>query len=574
LCPETSPLTEIRENSQLISPGVGIQEPTIGFETYFEEKPTGPTIPSMIHIHTLPKNRYKFELEGHWEGRIEIEGNFNNWGQDKNQNWRLDTGLGETNVLFIDNPADNGCLHYRFRANGKSILDPNSKMISILPGVGICSTIKRKVQYQISMRVFLNGHPSAGDRKSGIWNIKSYCASLSPVEERITFQKDGAGDLAFSFNMPSDNEPLVDEPVILTWKEDPEVKVEIPVKVSVDPAPIFVEPRMAEMRVDQDAVRGEKIIFQVPLISRGIGCINLVFGGNGVAQKEKLTSVSPEPKEQSITLSLDTSGISPNSAKHLRVQGFTDSKIANKRHFEFIVRLNLIRLVCFPVLWLNWSNISWQKQESQLIEFYRSDTMGPVKRVEAEIPDDLISIIKAEQVKNMQYCLRFSIEKNSRLQLNDQLNGVIHISAYCQEGLKLTKSIPIRVGFLSTNSTIMTQIKEENYFVQLLIQNNGPNPLEIFSIRWEKNNFVYRKPLYEEGKNPGWPIVPVGEERLLVFDSRITPDFLLFKEIADVILIHSNSINIPFFSQEVKLKLRPKIMAAFLFCKGKTSSIW
>lgn len=573
---EGSFLVEGADDSVRIYPETGNTVPGGTPVLSTEEDPAFAISPSMVHVHTTETDAYRLSLQTGQPESVSVEGSFNDWGTVRDQSWSMDLASGGEREIFVDISGHKDGFLYRFVVGRKIHLDPKIKTVSFLPCVGVCNRAEPGDRYPIHIGISLNKPwPSQGKKhrkKHANFRIVSYPSWLIPEAKKIRVQKGLPVAMACTLHLTRGLALKNEGKVVFQDITHRDRKVELPVELTIAPPGIFLELKQKEITLDRRVARGEIIELMIPFVTRGSGTVHLVFFGNGVAQENQLTAEPPALKEHEVHLRLDTANMSPLQARNVKVHVRSDAKLANKRHFEIAVHLNLVRLRPFPVLRLDWPELSWGSQPTQFIEFFQSDTSEPVQHVEAEIPDKLAGILRADSWANRPHGVRFVLD-SAQLNWDERFEEEIPIKASSTDGLWLTGTLPVKIGVVSTDSSIGLHYKKwygsrDGDGVTLVFKNDGPHPMEIFCIHWEKGRFLCRKSIREEGQSD-WPMILAGQELELVFVPRKRAGWFLPRSISDVVTIKCNSRNTPRFSQEVRLMLTPKILSAFFFlCQG------
>jgi hypothetical protein len=549
-----------------------------------EEDPDFTITPSKVYIHASRPDRYRFSFRSERPVSVSVEGNFNNWGLTKHQKWSMDTGTEGNPEFLIDTSDYEDGLYYRFVADKKKIPDPKIETISFLPGVGACSRADIRDSHLISFEVMLRRQwfEKKKERKRKAktatnFLVKSHPPWLIPLAKKVHMRIHRPIKLEFRLNL-SQNLGLQNEgKVLFVDASDEEMRVELPVELIIGADSIYAELKEKDITLDRNVAWGEEIEFVLPVITKGSGTINMVFFGNGVAQEERLTADNPFGTEHSLLLRVDTSKISRLQAKNLKVHILSDSRLANRRHLEFGLHFNLVRLSTFPIYRLDWSDIPWGSQQTQVVEFYRSDTLEPVENIEIVIPENLTGILRGKPVENTPNGVRFSFDSR-RMKLEDQFNEDLHIKAVCKDGLELTHAIPSQIRAVATDSSIKLHQKkwcgsEEHDCVWIVFENRGPCSMEIFNIEWERDNLLHFKTIYERGKRK-WPIVPANQELRLSFELKKNARWFWPRKISDVVRVNCNSKNGLLFTKEIKLMQLPRIISALRSLRIRAVSFW
>lgn len=549
-----------------------------------EENPDFTLNPSKVYIHASRPDRYRFSFRPERPVSVSVEGNFNNWGLTKQQKWSMDAGTEGNCELLIDTSGYEDGLYYRFVADKKKIPDPKIEKISFLPGVGACSHADIRDSYLISFEVMLKKQLVAEKKKrrkkakaATNFLIKSHPPWLIPLAKKVRLRIRRPTRLEFRLNLSQNLDLENESKVLFVAASDEEMRVELPVELIIRADSIYAELKEKDIKLDKNVAWGEEIEFVLPVITKGSGTINMVFFGNGVAQEERLIADNPSRTEHSLLLRVDTSKISRLQAKNLKVHILSDSRLANRRHLEFGLHFNLVRLSIFPIYRLDWSDIPWGSQQTQVVEFYRSDTLEPVENIEIVIPENLIGILRGKPAENTPNGVRFSLDSR-RMKLEDQFNEDLHIKAVCKDGLELTHTIPLQIRVVAADSSIRLHQKKccgsvEHDCVWIVFENKGPCSMEIFDIEWERDNFLYFKTIREKGKRK-WPIVPANQDLRLFFELKKNARWFWPRKISDVVRVCCSSKNGPLFTKEIKLMQLPRIMSAFRSLGVRAVSFW
>ena len=472
-----------------------------------------------------------------------------------------DAGAGQSVCLDMTDYQDE--VIYRFISDGSTIVDPLNKYISFIPNVGVCHILEKGDAFQVYLEIPPTLLPAEKKRKKKIQTdsfvVSSHPDWMTPTAKEFFVKSDGGLTLQFKIKSITDLGTARNDLIQIVSK-DGRKRIDLDVEVLKSSTGIQATLKKAEIQHRDRETWGSEVTAQVPFIVQNAGKMELHFKGPGVNQRHTINNQNPEPHEYSVPVVVDTSRISPFTARNLKLLLHTDEKLANRRDAEITLRLNLASLRVFPTSRLVWCDCSYGSRPSQVLEFFDAATAEPVETVKAQIPETLKPAIAVEPVAGKPNALNVCLETR-KVPIGATLKDRIKITGTSRDHLVLKQEIEVVASPVHTRLSLTVTVDGDNEprvgpIVCVTVRNIGDHPLHLFNIFWEKGLFL-RHTSNGSGIKAEKNIIAPGKSFKRCYCLAKGAAYFRRRRITDFINLHTNDMETPQRRCRVDLVLPP-----------------
>ncbi|NWH05904.1 hypothetical protein [Desulfobacter latus] len=512
-----------------------------------------------------------FEFVCHHDtgGKISIEGSFNQWGQDQEIDYTMHESADGMFSLFFDlNFQGLDLFAYRYALENRYLPDYRFQDICVHPEFGVCTIPDFKKQDIVSIR-FILPESSRGEHLCELKVVK-HPEWLLPIDHHLIF--DSTNTCLTSMKIcrkPQSGE--TSDGQILMKSPDSNLIFKVPVHRDTLSPPIHLIIDNFDIYYGKSVQAGDAIEVPIPLKTRGKGKLDISFFGNGVSGRYSLESDSGAEKDHKVLCRVETAYLSAGQARELLVRITSNSLVANTRKFDLYVHIELLHLHTFPVTALNWENTPLGEDRRQVVEFMRSDSLGPVENVSIEIPSGVKKLIRYERDTKLPHQIKFFF-KSPTHDLESVLEDRIEIKAGSKDGKELTYLFPIRISTKSVEGGVEVLFnkgqrirKVGNLSLKCWNAVTSEDSVRISRIHWQKGIYKRFTALKNEGKTK-YPLVNPGDHAEFSFNLNRKRNLLFPKFFCETLKIDSNINGYNHIRHKLNILLLP-IILSFPFVK-------